>query len=174
MNRDLLSILRVIGVLLAAACLALGYGIAGDWLLLLTIPAMLLFWILARGRSGFRAASAVLAIYVGLAVIGIARQASGLVLAAGCIFALAAWDLSDPRGRTSAQARPQQATLLERRHLQSLAAMAGASLLLAALGLTLRLRLPFGIVALLALLLTACVLSAVQYLRQPAGRERRE
>ena len=168
------SVLRLAGLLAAAACLTLAYGMVGDWLILLSIPVMIIFWFLARGRSGFRAASGLLAMYVGLGVIGIARHASGPLMATGCVFALLSWDLSDPRGRSSVQARPGQATLLEKRHLQSLGVAAGVSLLLAALTSALRLTLPFGVVVLLALVLTACILYAVQYLRRSAGHEHRE
>lgn len=159
------SITRWASVAAAAICLLLGYILIGRWLALLAVPAMILLRIAAGRRSSFWAASGLLSVCVVLAVAGILLHASALLMSAGCVFALAGWDLSDPRGQTAAPAAGNYGVLLEEKRLRSLAAVLGASALLALLPAILRIQLPFGVVVFLALLLAGCILYAVHYLR---------
>lgn len=164
------SLVRAASLVAAGTCLVWGYTVTGNWLIVLAIPFMALFWIATGRRSPFRAASALLSVYVFLAVAGLALRAPALLMVAGCVFALAAWDLSDRRGQAASQAVQRYGAVLERRRLRSLAGMISASMLLAALPTMLRLQLPFGIILLLALLLTGSLLYAVHYLRASTSR----
>ncbi len=166
---NLHSVLRVASVLSAMACLVLADVMIGDWLVVLAIPVMLLFWILMSRRSAFWAGSALLGIYVTVAVVGVARQAPAFLMATGCMFALAAWEMSDPRGNVPGQTPAGYGAALEQRRLQSLVVVVCAAIVLAAAPSVLRVRLPFGIVALLALVLMGCVLYALHHLRNNAG-----
>ncbi len=162
------SIVRLVCLLAAAACLTLGYLLIGDWPGLLAIPLLILFWLVAGKSSPFWAASGILSIYIALAVIGITRHAPALLLAAGCVLALVAWDLSDPRGHAAHGEASGFGDLMVNKRLRSLAVVTTASLLLIAVGAVIRLELPFGVVALLSLLLIGCLLYAVHYLRSSA------
>jgi hypothetical protein len=161
-------------MLAAIACLTLGYIAFGGWLILLALPAAILFWIAAGGRSVFWASSGLLASYLGLAAMGIALEASGLLMTTGCIFALGAWELNDPRGRNTGQASQMHGAGLEQQSPRSLGIMAAISMLLAAVPSAVRLQLPFGIVALLALAAAGGVLYSVHYLKHIAGHEPRQ
>ncbi len=163
-------IARLGSVIAAAACLLLGYVLVSEWLTLFAIPVMVLLWIASARRSSFWTASGLLVIYIVLAVVGIIRHAPALLMAVGCASALAGWDLSDPRGQATAGELHGSDSALEKSRLRSLAAAVGASLLLMLLATAFRVRLPFGLIIFLALLLTASVLYAVHYLRASASR----
>jgi hypothetical protein len=90
----LYSGIGVVCGLATAGLLVLAFGLRGEWQVLYAIPVGAMLWLLA-GRRLFQAASALLLIYVALAVVGLMRGASALMLSAGCILALVAWDLSD-------------------------------------------------------------------------------
>lgn len=160
------SALVAVSVLLALICLVTAYALVGGWLILLAIPAILIFWVVAGRQGGFWMASALLAIYLGLAAVGIAMHAASLLMAIGCIFAICGWELSDLRGRTTPETLRDGGSLLEERRLQSLAVVGLLSALLAALASALPLHLAFGVVAVLALLSIGCVLYSVHVLRR--------
>ncbi len=160
------SILRSVFLVAAAACLALGYLLIKEWLILLAIPAMILLWLATWNRSPFWAACSLLSIYVVLTVVGLTRHAPALLMSVGCVLAVATWDLSDPRHYAAGETAYRYGALLENRHLRSLAATFGLSLLLVALATVIRLQLPFAIVGLLVLTLIGCVLYAVHSLRR--------
>lgn len=162
------TVLLSLCVLLAFACLSLGYGLTGRWLIMLALPALAAFWLATHKQSGFWAGSAVLALYIGLAAVGVALGVSAPLMAVGCICALAGWDLSDPRGHATLGAASEQATPLERERLRLLAVMAGLSLALVALTALVQLRLPFGVIALAALVAVGCTLYGVQLVRRAA------
>jgi hypothetical protein len=163
------SIICAICLLLSAVCLVGAYLLGGYWLILLTIPAMLLLWIAARGQAAFWLATSLLAIYVLLAAIGIIIGVQALPIVVGCIFALAAWDLADFGEIMAHDVLPRARATLEKNHLQSLAITAGISLLLIGAGYWLRLRLPFGVIVILGLLVTGCIMSAVHRLGDSAA-----
>jgi len=159
------SIIRAVCLLASIACLALAYVPTGDWLVLLVIPAMLLFWVLTKKRSAFWPASSLLTVYVLLALMGVTRH-TPLLLVIGCVFALAGWDLNDLSLGTVGQGPRGAGAELEMRRLQSLALMTGISVALAAVSLWLRLQLSFGAIVLLVLLVTGCLLYTVHHLRK--------
>ena len=165
------STLRTVCVLAALACLILGYVELGGWLIVLTVPAAILLWAAARRRSAFWTGGALLAGYLALAAMGIALAASGLLMSTGGIFALAGWELNDPRGISTGTPLQARSDRLEQRRLRSLGIVAAISVLLAAIPSLVRLRLPFGMVALLALVAAGGVLYSVHYLRHTAGHE---
>ncbi len=154
------------GCLVASiASLAVAYGFSTYWPVLLTLPVMLLFWILAERRLAPWRSSTLLCIYLGLAVAAVLLKLPPLPVEFGCVAALIWWDLEDFR---LAQARqiPAKATgLLQKYRLQSLALTGGVSLLLAGIGFWLRIQLPFGVIALLILLITACLVYAAGILK---------
>lgn len=160
------SIIRAVCLLASIACLALAYVPTGDWLVLLVIPAMLLFWVLTKKRSAFWPASSLLTVYVLLALMGVTRHTPLLLLVIGCVFALAGWDLNDLSLGTVGQGPRGAGAELEMRRLQSLALMTGISVALAAVSLWLRLQLSFGAIVLLVLLVTGCLLYTVHHLRK--------
>ncbi len=166
------SILRAVCLLAAAACLTVGYLLIGDWAILLAIPALILFWLVAAKSSPFWGACGLLSIYIALAVLGITRHAPAVLLSAGCVLALMAWDLSDPRGHSADGKAGDYVGLMENRRLRSLAAVSIVSLLLVAVAALIRLELPFGVIVLLSLLLMGCLVYAIHYLRSSAFRPR--
>ncbi len=169
---NLYSIFRWTSLVAAVACLLLGYTLIGEWLVLFALPVVIVFWIAAGRRTTFWTGSSLLAIYVVLAVVGIMLHVSAVLMTLGCVFALAAWDLSDPRGYATGPGPREKSSLLETTHLRSLAATVGISMLLALLATSVRLQLPFGILVLLSLLLAGGIAYAVHYIRGSASARR--
>jgi hypothetical protein len=163
------STICAICLLLSAVCLVGAYMLGGYWLILLAIPAMLLLWIAARGQAAFWLATSLLAIYVLLAVIGIIIGVQILPIVVGCILALAAWDLADFNEIMVRDVLPRARATLEKNRLQSLAITVGISLVLIGAGYWLRLRLPFGVIVILGLLVTGCIMYAVHRLSDSAA-----
>ncbi len=162
------SILRPVCLLAAGACLTVGYLLIGDWQILLAIPALILFWLAAGRSSPFWGACGLLSIYIALAVLGITRHAPAVLLSAGCMLALTAWDLSDPRGHSADGKTGGYVGLIENKRLRSLAAVSIVSLLLVSAASLVRLELPFGVVVLLSLLLIGCLVYTIHHLRSSA------
>ncbi len=161
------SVIRTVSLAAAMACLALAYVIAGYWQGLLAIPVTLLAWMLAQKWSAFWAASSALTIYLSVSVIGILLRVPVLLLIPGCLAAIAWWDLAEFDESLVGEAPAKARALLEKQRLQSLGLMVGTSLVLEAVGLWLRLQLPFGVVMLLALLSIGGILYSAQWLRLP-------
>jgi hypothetical protein len=161
--------LGVLSLLLSVACLVGAYLLDGYGLIWLAVPAMLVLWTGTRGRPIFWPATSLLAIYVLLAVVGIIIGASLPLLLVGSICALAAWDLAEFAGSLVGNVHPMARASLEKSRLQSLALMAGISLLLIGMDYWLRLRLPFGIIVVLVLLVTGCIVYFVHRLGNSAA-----
>lgn len=133
-------------------CLAVGYGLVGQWLALsgslLALPAWL-FGYQWRSRSLFLAA---LLFSVGLAAAGLFAGASPALMMVSATLALAGWDgmLLDLSLADHIPANP--VSLFEKNHFQSLALALVSGLLAAIAGQMLRFRIPFGGLVLLVIL----------------------
>ena len=134
-------------------CLTAGFGLAGHWEILLAIPALLLYGFLTRKIAGTATASLLLVLYTLCAALALLADLSPCLMIAGCSFALVSWDsalFSFPNvGNSTLHSSSQR---LETLHLRDLVIAIGLGLLLALLGLNVRLHLPFGLVAGLAVL----------------------
>ncbi len=175
--------IMTISTLIATAALALGYGLLGEPIGVLVFVALGLLWLVGQkyqkrtlaglGLLGF-AIGALLGTWYGVR--------SGWLLI-GITAALVAWDLhhfiqhmlvseraeaaskdmvpEDRGARLNAEARA-----LERAHLQRLAIVSGAGLLLGTLALTVKLTLRFGVIFALGLIATFGLSRLIHYLRQ--------
>ena len=162
------SAICAICLLLSISCLVSAYMLTGYWLIWLSIPAMMVLWMATRRWSAFWPTSSLLAVYILLAVAGVALKVPPLLMVVGCIFALVAWDLSDLRESMVGDSDPGPRASLARRRLQALALMSGISLFLAAASPWLGLRLPFGAIVLLVLLVAGCLMYSVRHLGSSA------
>lgn len=154
-------------LIVSVALLVLVYGPSSYWPALIAIPAMLLLWILTKKAFASRRPSAVLCVYLLLAAAGIMLRRPQFPLILGSIATLIWWDLKDFEERHGARILAKANSSLQKHRLQSIALTTGISLLLEAMGSLLRLRLPFGAIALLILLVTGCLVYAVSLLRNP-------
>jgi hypothetical protein len=154
-------------LLISIVCLALGYTLAGYWPILFAIAAMLLLWSARKKEATFWAASSLLAVYVLLAMMGIILKAQLPLMVTGCVSALVWWDLSDFRESLAGEDSARTAATLEKQRLQLLALTSAISLGLAAMGPWLRMQLPFGVIVLLVMVATGCILYSVHRLRHP-------
>lgn len=144
------------------ACLALAYLPAGYWSILAGFLAMILFWIILRKWSTLWAASSLLFISVFLAAMGVVMNLSVPLLAVGCAFALASWDLTHFGGHRLDQENPEARGRLERQHLRSLAMASSLGLAFAFLSLYLRLQIPFLITVVLVLIAVGALTHGLQ------------
>ncbi len=136
----------------ALLCLVGGFGLKGYWAILIVFPALAVYGWLLRKNSPRISASILFFIYVILATVGLLKNISPYFMLIGSSSALAAWEsflfLLNFQGAGVESADPR----LERSHNRDLALAIGSGCLLSLLGLNLYIRLPFGVVAVLALL----------------------
>lgn len=144
------AIIRSLCLIVSAACLGLGYILAGHWLILAVLAGMVFIWFILGKWSVFGSASIVLFVYISLAAIGVLMDISLPLLIGGSTAALAAWDLSlfahDVLGN------PVPDAMMERHHLGLLAAACGIGLPLAFISSFFYFQIPFGLIYVLALL----------------------
>src|SRR5512145_3214125 len=119
------SILNILCVLTSVASLSLAFCLAGYWWIILAVLGMMLFWLLMKGRSIFRTSSALLSIFICLAVLGVTVDLSMPLLLIACAAALAGWDLTNFGQDLIGNHR------VEKDHLRSLGLAASTGLLLA-------------------------------------------
>jgi hypothetical protein len=162
----ILSITNDICLMIAAACLATGYILGRHWLIVPAFLIMVLFWMITKKRSIFWSASSLLLVYVFLAAIGVIANLSLSLMVVGCTTALASWDLTHfnhgMRGNPLFEAKGS----LEKHHMQSLAVMYGASLLLALISSYINLQFPFGVIVFLVLVAMGCTSYGLQYIKR--------
>ena len=141
------KILYFISTLLSALCIAGGLAASSQPLaaVIVLLPAVL--FIYAPRRTGPAVITGALAAAAALAGAGVLLGAPPVLMICGAVAALAAWDLVDLVSMKEPNA------LYERQHLQALALALGLGLLAALAGLSLRVQLPFIVVALLVGLL---------------------
>lgn len=142
------------------AALVVDYGLSMYWPVLLALPAMLLFWLWTKRGSVFWRASALLCVYLGLAVTAVLLNRPLVPLTIGCVAALAWWDLEHFESTQPNRIGTELSGSPQKYRLQSLALTAVIGLFLAGTRLWLRIQLPFGMIALLTILATGCLVSA--------------
>lgn len=147
-------------------CLGIAYILRGFWLIVPVILVMAIFWITSRKKSAFWSASAILLIYVALAVIGVLIDLSTAMMLLGCTSALAFWDLAHFRQSMGNIPPNESQVRLERDRLQSLAASVFTGLLMASLSSLISLQLQFGAIVFLALLAVGCLTYGLRYSRR--------
>ena len=145
------SILLVTSLVISNGCLTAGYIIAGFWPIIPVLLAIFLFWLYVRRRSAFWSASILLLASVLLAAIGITIGLSLILMLVACSAALISWDLIQFNHRMVESSLHAADALVEKYHIQSLAFAASAGLLLALIGSSINLNLPFAVIVLLAL-----------------------
>ncbi len=138
--------------LLSALFLLAGYSLGGNWKLLLPLLAIPLAWILFRKAAASLRLSILLFVYVFLAALGLFLHLSSYLMIGGCAFALAGWESAGFLLNFRSSPMRSKDQRLEGLHTKDLALAIGSGLLLALLGLNVRLQLPFGLVAGLAIL----------------------
>lgn len=188
--------IMTISTLVAAAALALGYGLNGNLLGILIFIALGLLWLVGQ-RYAVRASAGLglLAFAVG-ALLGTLFGVQNGWLLVGITAALIAWDLhhfiqhmrlneqqtpDSERSETNTadteteveavrldtRARLEaEARVLEREHLRRLAIVSGLGLLLGTLALTIRLTLSFGVIVVLGVIAIFALSRLIHYLRQ--------
>jgi hypothetical protein len=135
-----------------AACLAVGYALAGQWAALAAVLIALLAWLLARQGLSTWLSPAALVISVGLAAAGLFAGDSPTLMILSATLALASWDLVLLDHTLAGGSSAKTVTLLEKKHYQSLALALGLGLLAAVTGQMIRFQIPFGGMVLLVIL----------------------
>ncbi len=167
------SILCFASLIVAAACLAGGYALVGQWAGLLAclvvlaagviVSAGVLHW---KNKVTGRLASGVYAAFLVLAAAGMLSSASPFFMLAGSVAALAYWDLDHFRRQARHSSPSDSMSLLESQHFLSLALALGLGLSLAGAGLVLRFPIPFAVLLLLVVAFFLSLERAVKLLKR--------
>ncbi len=128
-------------------CLAVGYALAGQWILLALAG---LAWLVAVFVAGWFGTMFIG--FIGLAAAGVCTGAWPPLMMVGATLALASWDLADWEGFVAAGLPPETLARFEWRHYAYLTLALGGGLLAAILGRQVSFQLPFGVLAVLAIL----------------------
>lgn len=136
----------------ATVCLSLAYLLSGYWLIILVFLAMTLFWMLLKNGSIFRTSSALLALFVVLAAIGVTLDLSTPLVLIAVTAALTSWDLTNFVQSVTDNQREETKRRLEGFHLRSLAVASSAGLLVSLIASYASFELPFGVMLLLGLI----------------------
>lgn len=151
---------------LGAGALSAGSGLAGRWPWLLVPGGLGLLWLGGLRRGWLWVAPLGLAGFALVAAAGLLQALGAGWMVVGLVAALCAWDLHylahslrdlEPEGAHRA---------LERRHVHRLLAVAGLSLILAAVALTVEIKLTFFLALLLGLLAAWGLGRVVGFLRR--------
>jgi len=143
-----------ISALLSATCLIIGFGLGRYWEILFIIPAIIVYWYFTRKTSLEFVLSILLVSYIILAVLGLLIQLSPYLMMIGCSLALISWEstLFSTKVSDASGLFRQNSQSLETLHIRDLLIVISIGLLLGLMGLNFSLHLPFGVVAILALL----------------------
>ena len=141
-------ILKLLYPTACAACLAVGYALAGKWLALALAVIVWLAWRLAGGRMP----SVVLAVSVAAAAAGSGLGASPFLMLPAATLALASWDAVRWDAFLAGELPAEVEARLERLHSANLALALGPALLVATAGRLIHFQILFGVLAVLALL----------------------
>jgi hypothetical protein len=143
-----------ISALLSATCLMIGFGLARYWEIVYIIPVIIVYWYFARKTSLEVVLSILLVAYIFLAVLGLLIRLSPYLMMIGCYLALISWEsalfFAEVGGGSGLFHQKSQP--LETLHLKDLIIVTSIGLLLGLMGLNFHLHLPFGVVAILALM----------------------
>jgi hypothetical protein len=152
--------------LLAAAALTAGYALSGRWLWAVVFALLGFLWLAGQRRDWEATTSIMLFLFVVGCVNGINQGVATPWLLVGLVTALSAWDLDHFTRKLRKAEQIDEVRVLEQRHLRRLLIVDGLSLLLAALALTIRVEIPFGLALILGLLAVLGISQAVGFLRQ--------
>lgn len=148
--------------MISITCLGFPYILAGEWLIMLFLVAMVGFWMMMKKRRIFGSASFLLSVFMFLAVIGMLENLSTVLMLVASTAALAWWDLAD-FAQSIVVGQPPETTLrLERAHLQSLASPGSSGLILALATSYFHLQISFIGAVLLVLFTVGCLIYAMQ------------
>jgi hypothetical protein len=131
------------------ACLAIGFVAAGQWAGLAAAAAAALAWWLAWQAPGDGLPAAALVVSTGAAAAGLLSGAAPAPLLLATVLALAGWDLVLLEDALAGSAGATAS--FERRHYAGLALAVGLGLLLAVAGRLVRIEVPLGVMAVLAI-----------------------
>ena len=146
------KILSLVSPMACAACLAVGYAMAGQWVALVAVLIAFLAWLAARQRRSTWLSLAALVISISLAAAGLFAGVSPTLMILSATLALASWDLVLLDHTLAGNSSAQMVTLLEKKHYPSLVLALGLGLLAAVTGRMIRVQIPLGGMILLAIL----------------------
>jgi hypothetical protein len=129
-------------------CLAVGYGIAGQWIGAVIAVITGLTWLFARKYPASWLPLICLVASVCLAVVGQLTGASSLLMICSSGFALAVWDLLSLDHALKGSSYGEQTRRYENKHLQSLALALGCGLIIVFVGRLLNSQIPFIVMVL--------------------------
>jgi hypothetical protein len=146
-------------------CLSVGYGLKGYWAIFLVLPAIPIFWFMLRKVSPRIAISVLFFMVVLLAATGLLIKLLTPLMLIACASALAAWESAQFLFNFQGLSTNLLDARLEQRHNWDMAIALGSGLLLAFLGWNIQFRLPFGVIAVLALLVMYWMYRAVSLMK---------
>lgn len=162
----MLIIFGMICILVATLPLAAGYFQVN--LPPVTIVCLLagFIWLISLWQRVDWAASVGLLVVACAAMLGVWLGLSPLLLAISLLSGLLAWDLSDFSNRLRRAACADDLSLLVKRHLLRLGGLGGLSLILMIVALFVHVRISFGWLLLIAIVLIFGLLQLARHLRQ--------
>ena len=151
---------------LSVFVLALAFALSGLWAGVAAVLAGGALWLLGHLRALRWTSSVALIVLAAAAAAEVLLAEGGGWSLLGLVAALVAWDLEQFAQRMRAAGRVDDATGLERRHIQRLLAVAAIGGLLGAIGLGLQVRLTFEWALVLAALVMLGLGPIVGYMRR--------
>jgi hypothetical protein len=139
-------------IVLATGAMALGYERGGFRSGTVFVLAVGLLWLLSARRDRGEMASLGLLSLAGAGIFGLWLGLETSWMVSGLVVALSAWDLDHFARRLRRVAQVDKVRRLEAIHLRRLAIVGGAALLVAAVALSIRVELGFGMALLLGVL----------------------
>jgi hypothetical protein len=138
----------ILCVITLVLCLAVGFEFTGQWIGSLIAFSMGPAWLIARKYPNSWLPVFCLLISISLAVVGKLTGGSSLLMIFGSGVSLAVWDLLSLDVALGSNVVNAQSHQYENKHLQSLALALGFGLLVAFLGHSLNLEIPFFVLIL--------------------------
>ncbi len=153
-------------VLLAVLLLGAAYLQTSAWPAFLALAALGVLWVVGQQLKRFGVRHLAMLGFLALVVIAGSRGLNVALTLVGLLAALAAWNLAGFTQRMRAASRIEGAAGLEQRYLWRLGLVLLVGGALAALALTVRITLNFGVAFLLAIVIIVGASQAVTYLRR--------
>lgn len=145
-------ILTYVGIVLGSALLGIGFAIDDAVRWIAPAAATALLWLVGEWRGWGWATMAGFVLLVGLAATGMLMGHSAVWMGITVMVGVCAWSLGDFTRRVSLLAREKDHSPLLRRFLSRLLFLAGVSVALGAIALTIHIRLTFLLAILLGIL----------------------
>ncbi len=145
-------IVMFLSIIAASGSLAYAYSLGGpgnvsNWLLVAGG-----FWLFCEWRRWRWPGSLVLLVFVAAAAYGLWMQLPASLMLIGAVGALLGWDLSAFQKRMRLASAHDDLRLIEARHLGRVSIVAAVSLIIAGIAAFVRIRIPFELAVILALL----------------------